>query len=107
MTTESSQYEEDLQLCRICGSPRDSHGDRIHPFTPPGVPVDQTFLRPRQQQAGQSNLPFDPVLRQALLDRGILTPADIREAEVKVQMIVSGKITAGGVGDGEQGSAPR
>lgn len=31
--------------------------------------------------------PFDPVLRQALVDKGILTPDDLKNAEAKIRMI--------------------
>ena len=34
--------------------------------------------------------PHDPVLRQALIDKGVLTPDDLRSAEAKI-LIVSGK----------------
>lgn len=34
--------------------------------------------------------PFDPVLRQALIDKGVLTPDDLRNAEAKI-LVVSGQ----------------
>ena len=34
--------------------------------------------------------PHDPVLRQALIDKGVLTPDDLRNAEAKI-MVVSGQ----------------
>lgn len=105
MTT--TENEEDLELCKICRVPRDAHGNRIHPFTSPSGEVDASFIRPPRQEPGRSNLPFDPVVRQALLDKGILTPADIAEAEVRVNMIVSGQITVGGADGAGSGPTPR
>jgi hypothetical protein len=32
-------------------------------------------------------MPFDPVLRQALIDKGLLTVDDLRDAETKVLMV--------------------
>jgi hypothetical protein len=32
-------------------------------------------------------MPIDPVLRQALVDKGVLTPQDLREAEEKIHAI--------------------
>lgn len=33
--------------------------------------------------------PFDPVLRQALIDRGVLTTQDLRDAEDKIRAVTS------------------
>jgi hypothetical protein len=35
-------------------------------------------------------MPFDPVLRQALIDKGVLTPDDLRDAEAKI-MVITGQ----------------
>jgi hypothetical protein len=32
-------------------------------------------------------MPFDPVLRQALIDAGVLTPQQLRDAEDKIRSI--------------------
>lgn len=42
---------------------------------------------PRGAQAAQ--WPFDPILRQALIDKGILTPEDLRAAEEKIRAVTS------------------
>lgn len=44
---------------------------------------DNTTIRPPRY-------PFDPVLRQALIDKGVLTPDDLRDAEAKI-LVVSGQ----------------
>ena len=33
--------------------------------------------------------PFDPVLRQALIDKGVLTPEDLRDAEDKIRAVTA------------------
>lgn len=42
----------------------------------------------------QSSMPFDPVLRQALIAKGVLTPDDLREAE-KAIFAITGVMTQG------------
>jgi len=42
----------------------------------------------------QSSMPFDPVLRQALLNKGVLTPQDLRDAEAMIAA-VTGVMTQG------------
>jgi len=44
---------------------------------------------------GISAYPFDPVLRQALVDKGILTPQDLRDAQEKIEAI-TGVVTQRG-----------
>lgn len=45
-------------------------------------------------------MPFDPVLRQALVDKGILTAQDLEEAEHKIRMISGMGVSHGrGIGD--------
>jgi hypothetical protein len=48
-------------------------GDR----TKPGQPVEVVEAR----------WPFDPVLRQALIDKGIITPDDLTDAEKKIRAV--------------------
>jgi hypothetical protein len=40
-----------------------------------------------EPQLKQSSMPFDPVLRQALVDKGVLTVEDLRAAEEKIRAI--------------------
>jgi hypothetical protein len=46
----------------------------------------------------QSSMPFDPVLRQALINKGVLTPQDLRDAEATIA-VVTGLMTQGVVQD--------
>ncbi len=43
--------------------------------------------RHQPMQVGVATMPFDPVLRQALVDKGILTPQDLRDAQDKIEAI--------------------
>lgn len=81
-------------LCSVCGEPENDH-DYIHPFTPPGESVDTSFLRPRQRSGPAVRLPFDPVLRQVLLEKGVVTPEDIAGAEQKVLGIMGEQVSRG------------
>jgi hypothetical protein len=51
--------------------------------------------------------PFDPVLRMALIDKGIITPDDLRTAEEKIHattIAVTRQFTLGGNGGQETNS---
>lgn len=87
--------------CQTCGRPEVDHANSIHPYAPPGTtPARNVFAKGRGEPSSVK-MPFDPVLRQALLDKGILTPQDIKDAEKKIDAIVQG-----GAGDGD-GPQPR
>lgn len=94
--------------CRICGQPHPwSDGTTPkHPFDD-GSGTSTAFLGARRadgttrrgandaQRGSQGPLmgqprpayPIDPVLRQALVDAGIITPEQLRAAEEKIQAI--------------------
>lgn len=71
-----------------------------HPFSPKGVAAilgdrrdrgDRNGVKTAQRGAERAATtvphaawPFDPVLRQALIDKGVLTPDDLRDAEAKI-----------------------
>ncbi len=92
-----------VPTCIICQRTEDEHGDDTrHTFTPEGVRVDTAQFGPKrtdrrgpsdergrriQMTHNASETLFDPVLRQALIDKGILTPQDIEDAARKVQLI--------------------
>jgi len=92
--------------CITCGKPHDGTWLPMHPFNDGSVPFSATFGKrrsdgsrgpvPDTQQASQGHpppafppMPFDPVLRQALIDKGILTPEDLREAENKIRAVTA------------------
>lgn len=41
--------------------------------------------------------PFDPVLRQALIDKGVITPEDLKSAEEKIRAVTAQFAASGGV----------
>lgn len=41
--------------------------------------------------------PFDPVLRQALIDKGVITPEDLSRAEQTIRAVTSSFAASGGV----------
>jgi hypothetical protein len=86
--------------CEVCGKPHPWPDGTTpkHPFN--GVSDSKAWLGNRNRaDAGKSasrgsdgavrvatdGWPFDPVLRQALIDKGVLTPDDLRAAETKIQ----------------------
>lgn len=94
---------DDEVLCTICNVPERDHNAR-HVFTPPGVPVDTSqFARKRRKGAPEGNstrgniptsysvaqTPFDPVLRQALIDAGVITVEQLDEARKKIEVLTN------------------
>lgn len=95
-------------ICETCAKPH-PHPDGFmpkHPFNDGSVPVSATFGRRRSdgsrgpaqtaQQVSQGHqppplppMPFDPVLRQALINRGVLTPQDLRDAEEMIRAVTA------------------
>lgn len=99
-------------MCIVCHGLKSAHGERQHPFVADGERLDtaETFRkRPKQGEGdddtsrrisssyGMSQAPFDPVLRQALVDKGLLTVADLQAASEKIQMVTQ-QIVGGGRG---------
>jgi len=70
------------ETCRTCNRVHgvDGYNPR-HPFN--GLhPSEPAEVRPVPKR-----WPFDPVLRQALIDKGVLTPDDLRNAEIKITVV--------------------
>jgi hypothetical protein len=87
--------------CVICKRTEDDHGDVRHTYTPPGTRVDVSQFAPKRpeddvaqviQGAGEPSAysvvqtPFDPVLRLALINKGIITPEDLDQAAKMIQV---------------------
>lgn len=99
-------------ICQTCDNPHpfpDGYMPK-HPFNDGSVPVSTTFGRRRSdgsrgpastaQRASQdpqpatpagtmAPWPFDPVLRQALISKGVLTADDLREAENQIRAVTA------------------
>jgi hypothetical protein len=84
------------ERCDTCnGWGPDGHVGK-HPFVPAGGQTDPSLFK-KQKVApdvtkgdvtvGQGQWPFDPVLRQALVDKGVLTPQDLTDAEAKIRAV--------------------
>lgn len=59
-----------------------------HPYRRPGDPVGSFKPDKEPEVRGRGMVgPFDPVLRQALIDKGVLTPDDLRAAEEKIAAV--------------------
>jgi hypothetical protein len=67
-----------VSSCRWCRLPESEHRTGL---------IDHTFQPEASGRAQVSVSPFagDPVLRRALVDKGVLTLADLRRAEAKIR----------------------
>lgn len=88
----------ETELCTICHKPAIEHEERgfKHRFSPPGQP-SALFARTDQAQSSSSQrtsgaqgairIPTagDPVLRMALIRKGVLTVADLDEVEAELR----------------------
>lgn len=93
----------DDQPCTICGIPDgEAHKGRRHMYSAPGARVDVSQFaakRPKDDvmsddkgAQGQNTYSvtqtlFDPVLRQALIDKGVISPQDLTDAQAKIAAI--------------------
>lgn len=101
MTTPSED------VCGACGRSPDDHTGMRHPFSPKGAST--SWLKPQKDQLSQavnvtgprmpspmqSVMPFDPVLRQALIHNGVITPDDLTKAEGVIRALGMGGALGG------------
>jgi len=85
--------------CKMCSQPEEAHKKLRHPFTPEGTDVNTDFLKKKEEPSiglpdntsgpviNSSHLPFDPVVRTALINKGILTMQDLEEAEAFIKAV--------------------
>ena len=98
----SAMRQDPNAKCTTCSNSwlwHQSNGDEIrHPFNDGSKPASETFgkklpdggrTKPGQQPVTvqEARWPFDPVLRQALMDAGLITPQDLTEAEKKIRAV--------------------
>lgn len=82
-------------LCSMCGVTEANHTGRRHPFVPEGQHAGTDWLKQKQTtpeesaapQPQMSSLPFDPVLRLALINKGVLSTDDLTSAENQLKSI--------------------
>lgn len=100
--TTAVRNDGEAAPCSTCGNSFTWHEENrpMHPFND-GSSGASAFLGPRRADRGRRDgdngaqrvsqapprpaWPIDPVLRQALVDKGILTPEDLRNAEAKIK----------------------
>lgn len=101
MTLSEMPVVRDDARCESCGKSFEWHktNKARHPFVYPGEAGSTAFLNPRrdrdvperelvaQRRAQGPSWLLDPVLRQALMDKGVLTPQDFRDAEEKIRAV--------------------
>lgn len=99
MTTSS----EDQPRCRVCGNTDGWHTEMspLHPFTGADESTAGLFGRKladgtrspaqigKQAEVVEQQWPFDPVLRQALIDKGVITPDDLSNAERTIRAVTA------------------
>jgi hypothetical protein len=89
MTTENDR-------CTSCGRTREWHRENTprHAFTtdngPLRAPVDRTPDIVNGRGIRPTSTPFDPVLRMALIDAGIITTDQLDAAEKKIRYLTGG-----------------
>lgn len=77
--------------CHTCGKshPWEDGTMPRHPFNDGSLRGSAILVPPKDKttEVRESRWPFDPVLRQALIDKGVLVPQDLRDAEDKIRAI--------------------
>lgn len=113
MVNDPNRSSTDYGPCRMCGNSWEWHQAHYarHPYTSPNSTNElRDVTRPdRRAQANtdapivHTTTPFDPVLRLALIEKGIVSPDDLKKAEEKlgvVMHLVNDKL--GDQGDGTE-----
>lgn len=91
--------EDEVRTCRTCGKPEEPHNFR-HPFVSTDDPYSTDGLGPSKNKqaeqalhpAGRQGMPIDPVLRIALINKGVITPDDLAEAQKMMQVLDNGSV---------------
>lgn len=121
MTREMTVEDIPDGICKTCG---ESHRKLFtqqrlipkHPFNDGTLSMSETFGRKlpdgtRSAPGGvnpaslsgsvihqsEDPWPFDPVLRQALINKGVLSPDDLVEAEQQIRIVTNQFMASGGV----------
>lgn len=78
--------------CRTCGQPH-PYPDGLmprHPFNDGSLSVTEVFgLKKKPTEIREAPWPFDPVLRQALINLGVITPEDLNQAESQIRAVTA------------------
>ena len=110
-TTSEAEFSSAEDRCITCGNTHDWHekNNPRHEFNDGTVSWKDTFKPKRGMERPGVNtppaFPFDPVLRQALIDKSVLTVEDIQAAEAKIRTIT--QAVMGGSGYGQSPASTR
>jgi hypothetical protein len=103
------------EVCQTCDNTWAWHmnNETRHQFNDGSIPTSQTFgtrlpdgtrTKPGKPASSETGAvrevapwPFDPVLRQALIDKGVITPEDLTAAENKIRAVTNQFAASGGV----------
>jgi hypothetical protein len=104
------------KMCWTCGKSHEQLAREgvipKHPFNDGSIPASETFGKrlasgDRTPPGGgpitpmetvvEAQWPWDPVLRQALINKGVLTPDDLQKAEAQIRAVTN-QFTASGEG---------
>jgi len=100
------------RVCLTCGKSHEQLAREgvipKHPFNDGSISTTTTFGRrlasgdrtpPGDQsvQVSEVRWPFDPVLRQALINKGVITPEDLTAAENQIRAVTDQFQSSGGV----------
>jgi len=102
--------------CLTCGNNKawhDANPQTQHRYNDGSIPVSETFgkrladgtrVPPVQQRVKPGDVvieaqqwPFDPVLRQALVNKSVITPQDLKDAEEQIRAVTNQFAASGGV----------
>lgn len=81
-------------MCRTCRNSFEWHQENSshHPYNSGETPVNNVFSKKKRPAQPGPSIPFDPVLRQVLMDKGIITAEDILAAQNKLMAIMTATV---------------
>ena len=79
-------------VCAVCGQTRGWHTDNRprHQFKSVNDGLMDSAPTPTGRGIKHVTMPFDPVLRMALIDKGIITTDDLDAADAKIRHLTQG-----------------
>lgn len=99
---------DDDKICRACNRRHgvDGYNPR-HPFKPAGNVLSGPETDDTPAAVTPVRVPFDPVLRLALIRKGVITPDDLADAEAEMRVTTAVFQDAAHVLTGDDGKVHR